>query len=165
MAFRANGIISFNLATVWSDRQLVKCECLGLWEFTKHVFGQTSRIPMQIIEDFTPMPNWINSYNELIFYPDDQGQLHSELTQQRGAEWHVFFTSGCSTVRFTPSFYHVLPKPSKPTAEAKIPDMTSQRSEPTGAAVAVAPTTSASAVTALRNTGKGACRWQKSHGF
>ncbi|XP_044062597.1 ATPase family AAA domain-containing protein 2-like isoform X2 [Siniperca chuatsi] len=49
-------------------------------------------------------------------------------------------TRDCSTVRFAPSFYHVLPKQSKPPAEAKITDMTPQR-EPAGPTTAVTPNT------------------------
>ncbi|XP_019112381.2 ATPase family AAA domain-containing protein 2 isoform X2 [Larimichthys crocea] len=62
-------------------------------------------------------------------------------------------TRECSTVRFAPSYYHVLPKQSKPPAEAKIADMTPQR-EPTGPTAAVTPNTSAPAVTILKNTGQ-----------
>ncbi|XP_070690704.1 ATPase family AAA domain-containing protein 2-like [Pempheris klunzingeri] len=57
----------------------------------------------------------------------------------------------CLNVRFAPSFYHVLPKQSKPPAEAKITDMTPQR-ELAGPTAAVTPTTSASAITVLKNT-------------
>lgn len=56
-------------------------------------------------------------------------------------------TRGCSTVRFTPSFYHVLPKP--PT-EAKATDMTPQ-GELIGSTAAVTPSTSALAATVLKN--------------
>ncbi|XP_051263560.1 ATPase family AAA domain-containing protein 2 isoform X2 [Dicentrarchus labrax] len=59
-------------------------------------------------------------------------------------------TRDCSTVQFAPSFYHVLPKQSRPPAEAKITDMTPQREA--GPTAAVTPSTSASAVTMLRNT-------------
>uniref|UniRef100_A0A4W6ECW0 ATPase family AAA domain-containing protein 2 n=1 Tax=Lates calcarifer TaxID=8187 RepID=A0A4W6ECW0_LATCA len=52
-------------------------------------------------------------------------------------------TRGCSTARFAPSFYHVLPKQPKPPAEAKITDITPQR-DPAGATAAVTPNTSAS---------------------
>ncbi|XP_038567961.1 ATPase family AAA domain-containing protein 2-like isoform X2 [Micropterus salmoides] len=52
-------------------------------------------------------------------------------------------TRDCSTVQFAPSFYHVLPKQSKPPAEV---DMTQQR-ELAGATAAVTPTIGASAVT------------------
>ncbi|KAG8010266.1 ATPase family AAA domain-containing protein 2, partial [Nibea albiflora] len=61
-------------------------------------------------------------------------------------------TRDCSTVRFAPSYYHVLPKQFKP-AEAKITDMTPQR-EPTGPTAAVTPNTSAPAVTILKNSGQ-----------
>uniref|UniRef100_A0A8C4DNE5 ATPase family AAA domain-containing protein 2 n=1 Tax=Dicentrarchus labrax TaxID=13489 RepID=A0A8C4DNE5_DICLA len=64
-------------------------------------------------------------------------------------------TRDCSTVQFAPSFYHVLPKQSRPPAEAKITDMTPQREA--GPTAAVTPSTSASAVTMLRNTGKDYC--------
>lgn len=70
------------------------------------------------------------------------------------------FLAGGSTVRYAPSFYHVLPKVSKSPAEAKITDMTPQ-SEPTGPTAAVTPNTSASAVTVFKNSGKDYCRWQK----
>uniref|UniRef100_A0A4W6ECT4 ATPase family AAA domain-containing protein 2 n=1 Tax=Lates calcarifer TaxID=8187 RepID=A0A4W6ECT4_LATCA len=62
-------------------------------------------------------------------------------------------TRGCSTARFAPSFYHVLPKQPKPPAEAKITDITPQR-DPAGATAAVTPNTSASTVTTPKNTGK-----------
>nr|XP_046256103.1 ATPase family AAA domain-containing protein 2-like isoform X2 [Scatophagus argus] len=58
---------------------------------------------------------------------------------------------GCSTVRHAPSFYHVLPKQSKPPAEAKIADMTPQR-EPTGPTAAATLNASAPAVMVLRST-------------
>uniref|UniRef100_A0A8C9X779 ATPase family AAA domain containing 2 n=1 Tax=Sander lucioperca TaxID=283035 RepID=A0A8C9X779_SANLU len=57
----------------------------------------------------------------------------------------------CSTARFAPSFYHVLPKQSKSPAEANNIDMTPQR-EPAGPTAAVTPNTSASAVTIGLNT-------------
>ncbi|XP_018539421.1 ATPase family AAA domain-containing protein 2 isoform X1 [Lates calcarifer] len=60
-------------------------------------------------------------------------------------------TRGCSTARFAPSFYHVLPKQPKPPAEAKITDITPQR-DPAGATAAVTPNTSASTVTTPKNT-------------
>uniref|UniRef100_A0A8C9X482 ATPase family AAA domain-containing protein 2 n=1 Tax=Sander lucioperca TaxID=283035 RepID=A0A8C9X482_SANLU len=59
----------------------------------------------------------------------------------------------CSTARFAPSFYHVLPKQSKSPAEANNIDMTPQR-EPAGPTAAVTPNTSASAVTMPKNSGK-----------
>ncbi|KAM9353797.1 ATPase family AAA domain-containing protein 2 [Symphorus nematophorus] len=62
-------------------------------------------------------------------------------------------TRACSTVRFAPTFYHVLPKQSKPPAEAKITDMTPQR-EPTGPTAAVTPSTNASAITTPKNMGQ-----------
>uniref|UniRef100_A0A665T9P0 ATPase family AAA domain-containing protein 2 n=1 Tax=Echeneis naucrates TaxID=173247 RepID=A0A665T9P0_ECHNA len=40
-------------------------------------------------------------------------------------------TRGCSTARFAPSFYHVLPKQPKPPTEAKITDQTPQRCKKT----------------------------------
>ncbi|KAM4581278.1 ATPase family AAA domain-containing protein 2 isoform 3-T3 [Odontesthes bonariensis] len=43
-------------------------------------------------------------------------------------------TRGCSTTRFTPSFYHVLPKQPKPPAEANVTDLIPQR-EPNGSTV------------------------------
>ncbi|KAM8869662.1 ATPase family AAA domain-containing protein 2 [Spinachia spinachia] len=60
-------------------------------------------------------------------------------------------TRECSTARFAPPFYHVLPKPSKYPAEANITDMTPQR-EPAGPTAAVTPNTSASASTTSKNT-------------
>ncbi|XP_056237619.1 ATPase family AAA domain-containing protein 2-like isoform X1 [Seriola aureovittata] len=60
-------------------------------------------------------------------------------------------TRGCSTARFAPSFYHVLPKQHKPPAEAKITDMTPQRHQAVATA-AVCPNTSASTVTTPKNT-------------
>uniref|UniRef100_A0A4W6EDW3 ATPase family AAA domain-containing protein 2 n=1 Tax=Lates calcarifer TaxID=8187 RepID=A0A4W6EDW3_LATCA len=66
-------------------------------------------------------------------------------------------TRGCSTARFAPSFYHVLPKQPKPPAEAKITDITPQR-DPAGATAAVTPNTSASTVTTPKNTERSARR-------
>ncbi|XP_074510873.1 ATPase family AAA domain-containing protein 2 isoform X3 [Sebastes fasciatus] len=60
-------------------------------------------------------------------------------------------TRECSTIRYAPSFYHVLPKQSQSPAEVKIPGMTPQR-EPSGPTAAVTPNTSASAVTTPKNT-------------
>ncbi|CAJ1062032.1 ATPase family AAA domain-containing protein 2-like isoform X2 [Xyrichtys novacula] len=60
-------------------------------------------------------------------------------------------TRDCSSVRFAPSFYHVLPKQSKPPAETKITEMTPQR-EPDGPTAAVTPTLSASPGAGLKNT-------------
>ncbi|XP_041798159.1 ATPase family AAA domain-containing protein 2-like isoform X2 [Chelmon rostratus] len=60
-------------------------------------------------------------------------------------------TRDCSTVRFAPSFYHVLPKQSKPPGDARIPNMSPER-EQTGSTLAVTPNTSASAATMLKNT-------------
>ncbi|XP_035862222.1 ATPase family AAA domain-containing protein 2 isoform X3 [Sander lucioperca] len=60
-------------------------------------------------------------------------------------------TRDCSTARFAPSFYHVLPKQSKSPAEANNIDMTPQR-EPAGPTAAVTPNTSASAVTMPKNS-------------
>ncbi|KAL6108851.1 atad2 [Pungitius sinensis] len=60
-------------------------------------------------------------------------------------------TRDCSTARLAPSFYHVLPKPSKYPAETNITDITPQR-EPAGPTAAVTPSTSASAVTTSKNT-------------
>lgn len=58
-------------------------------------------------------------------------------------------TRNCTTVRFAPTFYHVLPKQSKP-AEAKTPDVTQR--EPPGPTAAATPTASASSVTTPKNT-------------
>ncbi|XP_030250051.1 ATPase family AAA domain-containing protein 2 isoform X5 [Sparus aurata] len=69
-----------------------------------------------------------------------------KVSRSTRGEW-----SGGSTVRYAPSFYHVLPKVSKSPAEAKITDMTPQ-SEPTGPTAAVTPNTSASAVTVFKNS-------------
>ncbi|KAM3614165.1 uncharacterized protein V6R79_011028 [Siganus canaliculatus] len=55
---------------------------------------------------------------------------------------------GCSSVRFAPSYYHVLPKQSKPPAAA---DVTPQK-EPTGFTDAVTPNTSVLSGTGLKNT-------------
>ncbi|XP_068591755.1 ATPase family AAA domain-containing protein 2B isoform X2 [Cebidichthys violaceus] len=60
-------------------------------------------------------------------------------------------TRECSTARFAPSFYHVLPKQSKSPAEAKTTDITPQR-EPARPTATVTPNTSASAVTKPKNT-------------
>uniref|UniRef100_A0A665TC40 ATPase family AAA domain-containing protein 2 n=1 Tax=Echeneis naucrates TaxID=173247 RepID=A0A665TC40_ECHNA len=62
-------------------------------------------------------------------------------------------TRGCSTARFAPSFYHVLPKQPKPPTEAKITDQTPQRC-PAGATAAVTSNTSFSSVTTPKTTGK-----------
>ncbi|XP_059195973.1 ATPase family AAA domain-containing protein 2-like isoform X2 [Centropristis striata] len=61
--------------------------------------------------------------------------------------------SDCSTARFAPSFYHVLPKQSKSPAEANIADMTPKR-EPARPTAAITPNTSTSAVTMPKNTAK-----------
>lgn len=65
------------------------------------------------------------------------------------------FITGCTTVKFAPSFYHVLPKPKPPkaAAEAKIPERTPQK-EATGAIAPVNTSKSAPAVTVPKNTGK-----------
>ncbi|KAM6994457.1 ATPase family AAA domain-containing protein 2 [Tautogolabrus adspersus] len=60
-------------------------------------------------------------------------------------------TRDCSTVRFAPSFYHVLPKQLKPPAEAKIDEITPQREQAKPTA-AVTPTTSASIAAVLKNS-------------
>ncbi|XP_029361077.1 ATPase family AAA domain-containing protein 2 isoform X2 [Echeneis naucrates] len=60
-------------------------------------------------------------------------------------------TRGCSTARFAPSFYHVLPKQPKPPTEAKITDQTPQRC-PAGATAAVTSNTSFSSVTTPKTT-------------
>ncbi|XP_054477905.1 ATPase family AAA domain-containing protein 2-like isoform X2 [Anoplopoma fimbria] len=59
-------------------------------------------------------------------------------------------TRDCTTARFAPSYYHVLPKQSKSPGEANITDIPSQR-EPARPTAAVTPNTSASTVTP-RNT-------------
>uniref|UniRef100_A0A3P8QRS1 ATPase family AAA domain-containing protein 2 n=1 Tax=Astatotilapia calliptera TaxID=8154 RepID=A0A3P8QRS1_ASTCA len=51
---------------------------------------------------------------------EDFEKLCEETKESRRAR-------GCSTARFTPSFYHVLPKQSKSPAEAKITDSSSQQ--------------------------------------
>lgn len=60
---------------------------------------------------------------------------------------------GCATVKFAPSFYHVLPKTKAPktTAEAKVTECTPQK-EGAGAVAAVSLTKSAPAVTVPKNT-------------
>lgn len=65
-----------------------------------------------------------------------------------------FFPSGCATVKFAPSFYHVLPKTNSPktTTEVKINERTPQK-EGTRAVAAVSQTKSAPAVTASKITG------------
>ncbi|XP_040020597.2 ATPase family AAA domain-containing protein 2 [Gasterosteus aculeatus] len=60
-------------------------------------------------------------------------------------------TRDCSTARFAPSFYHVLPKPPRRPAEANITAISPQR-EPAGPTAAVTSNTSASAVTTSKNT-------------
>lgn len=62
-------------------------------------------------------------------------------------------TTGCSTGRFAPSFYHVLPKQHNPPAEAKLNDMT-PKGEPAGATAAVTPNATASTVTTPKHLGK-----------
>lgn len=61
-------------------------------------------------------------------------------------------TSGCSTARFTPSFYHVLPKQSKSPAEAKITDSSSQQLD--GSTIPATNNPCSSAFTTPKNTGK-----------
>lgn len=70
------------------------------------------------------------------------------------------FISGCATVKFAPSFYHVLPKTKAPktTAEAKVTECTPQK-EGTGAVAAVSLTKSAPAVTVPKNTGNNCLKW------
>ncbi|XP_034552830.1 ATPase family AAA domain-containing protein 2-like isoform X2 [Notolabrus celidotus] len=60
-------------------------------------------------------------------------------------------TRDCSSVRFAPSFYHVLPKQSRLPAEVKITEMPLQR-EPARPTAAITPTSSASAGAAFKNT-------------
>ncbi|MEQ2162173.1 hypothetical protein GOODEAATRI_017103 [Goodea atripinnis] len=61
-------------------------------------------------------------------------------------------TRGCSTARFAPSFYHVLPKAPRSAADASINDVITQ-SEAVESTVAAATNTMLSAGTTPKNTG------------
>ncbi|KAM6909707.1 ATPase family AAA domain-containing protein 2 [Xenentodon cancila] len=75
---------------------------------------------------------------------EDFEKICEEIKQSRK-------TRGCSTTRFAPSFYHVLPKHPKSTINANVNGMISQ-SETVAFTVAVPSNTSSSAVTAPKNT-------------
>uniref|UniRef100_I3JJY9 ATPase family AAA domain-containing protein 2 n=1 Tax=Oreochromis niloticus TaxID=8128 RepID=I3JJY9_ORENI len=77
---------------------------------------------------------------------EDFEKLCEEIKESRSAR-------GCSTARFTPSFYHVLPKQSKSPAEAKITDSSSQK-ELDGSIVPATANSCSSAFTMPKNTGK-----------
>uniref|UniRef100_A0AAX7TW83 ATPase family AAA domain-containing protein 2 n=1 Tax=Astatotilapia calliptera TaxID=8154 RepID=A0AAX7TW83_ASTCA len=74
---------------------------------------------------------------------EDFEKLCEETKESRRAR-------GCSTARFTPSFYHVLPKQSKSPAEAKITDSSSQQLD--GSTIPATNNPCSSAFTTPKNT-------------
>ncbi|CAN9514080.1 unnamed protein product [Ophioblennius macclurei] len=77
---------------------------------------------------------------------EDFERICEEIKESRKAR-------GCSTSQFAPSFYHVLPKQSKPPAVAKPSKVTTQKkAQPAAAAAAATPNKSASSATTTKTS-------------